>query len=187
MAQDAGRAVSVVLPVFRGGAYFERSIASVLSQTLSDLELVIVLDGSDDADAAVAGRCQKSDRRIVLVWQDRMGIARSLNRGLGLCRSELAARQDADDESHERRLERQVTFLVRTLDARSSGRASRKSTAPAALFGSEGCQVNGPQFVPGLDTATRSATARLCSTERSWVRTYTMTMRWPLLRTSNCG
>jgi len=101
--------VSVVLAVHNGARHLGVAIDSVLRQTLDDLELIVVDDGSTDATEEVLGSYR--DRRMTVVRQEWCGQARSLNRGIALCRAPYVARVDADDVSRPARLEKQVEFL----------------------------------------------------------------------------
>lgn len=82
---------------------------SILGQTLSDLELLVVDDGSTDNTAEVVG--SYDDERVRYLRLEHVGIARSLNRGLEEVQSGLVAVHDADDWSMPSRLERQVEIL----------------------------------------------------------------------------
>jgi glycosyltransferase involved in cell wall biosynthesis len=102
-------AVSVVIAVHNGERFIREAIASVLSQTLADLELIVVDDGSTDRTVDVIAAC--ADPRIVLVRGPKRGTSAATNEGLRLCRAPLVARLDADDVMEPNRLERQVAFL----------------------------------------------------------------------------
>jgi glycosyltransferase involved in cell wall biosynthesis len=101
--------VSVVLPVRNGGGYLHAAVASILGQTLADLELVVIDDGSTDDSRAVVRAF--GDERIRLVEQEPRGLVASLNHGLELARAPLVARMDADDVSLPERLARQAALL----------------------------------------------------------------------------
>lgn len=101
--------VSVILPVFNGSLYLRRSIDSILNQDLRDFELIIINDGSHDDSAVIIK--QYSDPRIHYFYQDNLGLADTLNRGIGLARGKYIARQDQDDVSASNRLSLQVDFL----------------------------------------------------------------------------
>lgn len=98
------------MPVYNGEREVADAIESILAQTYTDFEFVIIDDGSTDASRDVIRTY--SDPRIVLLCNERnMGVSASLNRGLALARGELIARQDADDLSLPHRLETQVAYL----------------------------------------------------------------------------
>jgi glycosyltransferase involved in cell wall biosynthesis len=98
------------MAVHNGAQYVGLAIDSILAQTFTDFELVIVEDGSTDQTPQILA--SYGDPRIVLVKNDHnMGLTRSLNRGIQASSGELIARQDADDVSLPDRLARQVSYL----------------------------------------------------------------------------
>ena len=110
MTATAAPRVSVLLAVHNGADYLPAAIDSILGQTFTDFELLIVDDASTDATPSVIGACR--DPRVRVVRNDtNLGLTRSLNRGLALARGALVARQDADDVSHRERLGKQARFL----------------------------------------------------------------------------
>jgi glycosyltransferase involved in cell wall biosynthesis len=94
------------------GAMLRQAIDSIRRQTLTDLEFVILDDGSEQPDTrAELERQAAADSRIRMDRGGPMGLTRALNRGLTLAKGDLIARQDADDWSEPERLERQAEFL----------------------------------------------------------------------------
>ena len=98
--------VSILMAVHNGARSLELSLASIVTQTFSDLEIVVVDDGSEDDTPTILGRW--SDDRLRIVRQRRTGLTRALNHGLAMTRGEFVARLDADDVSAPERIERQV-------------------------------------------------------------------------------
>ena len=100
------------MTMFDAATHLRASVESILGQTFGDFEFVIVDDGSRDDSAAIVE--SYGDARIRLVCNDRnKGQTPCLNQGLALARGEWVARQDADDISLPRRLERQMERLRR--------------------------------------------------------------------------
>lgn len=99
--------VTVLLPAYNAELFVADAIESVLTQTFTSFELLIVNDGSTDSTAAVLDRYRSDARVRILDNGTNRGLVASLNRGLAECRSELVARIDADDTSEPTRLERQ--------------------------------------------------------------------------------
>ncbi|MFQ3639515.1 MAG: glycosyltransferase family 2 protein [Chloracidobacterium sp.] len=104
--------VSVVLCVYNQAAYVAEAIESILRQTLTDLELIVVDDASTDATPSVIQGFADARLRYVRNATN-LGHAGSLNRGFALARGAYLAIMDSDDISLPERLERQVTFLER--------------------------------------------------------------------------
>jgi len=104
--------VTVLLPVYNGGATLATAIASILSQDDGDLELLVIDDCSLDDSREIAAAFASDDSRVDFVAHDRnVGLAASLNEGLRRATTTLVARMDQDDESLPTRLRRQREFL----------------------------------------------------------------------------
>jgi hypothetical protein len=104
--------ITVLLPVFNGGPYLRPAIESVLAQTLSDFELLVIDDGSTDGSLEVA-RSYRDPRLRVVENGRNLGLTATLNRGLREARAPLIARQDADDLSAPDRLSLQAEMMAR--------------------------------------------------------------------------
>jgi hypothetical protein len=103
--------VSVVMSVFNGERFLREAIESILSQTFSDFEFIIINDGSTDGSAAILDSYARRDRRVRVFYQENRGSAASDNRGCALASGKYIAHLDQDDVSMPDRLERQVGFL----------------------------------------------------------------------------
>jgi glycosyltransferase involved in cell wall biosynthesis len=106
-----GPVVSVLMPVFNGGQLVGRAVDSILAQTLTDFELIVIDDGSTDETSAELSDRVGDPRLRVVTHDGNHGLVASLNEGLALCRAELVARLDADDSSSPTRLARQVAVF----------------------------------------------------------------------------
>jgi glycosyltransferase involved in cell wall biosynthesis len=103
-------AVTVLMPVRNGEPFVRDAIASILAQTWTGYEFVIVDDGSTDGTPGAIASF--ADPRIrVITNRSPEGLPRALNRGLAAARAPLVARHDGDDLAHPARLETQITFL----------------------------------------------------------------------------
>lgn len=104
--------VSVVLPVYNGARLLPATVDSILGQTVRDLELIAVDDGSTDDTAAVLDAYAKRDPRVRVVRQsENGGITRALIAGCDAATAALIARQDCGDVSRPTRLERSLALM----------------------------------------------------------------------------
>jgi glycosyltransferase involved in cell wall biosynthesis len=116
--------VSVLMSVRDGMPWLEGAIASILGQTLADLELIVLDDGSRDGTGRFLGSLR--DPRLRVLHQSPVGLTASLNRALARSKASLIARLDADDFAVPERLARQVAFLDSHPDVGVLGSAARE-------------------------------------------------------------
>ncbi len=100
--------VSVVIPTSNRAAFLREAIASVLVQTFSDFELIVVDDGSTDDTPTLFDTVH--DGRVRFLRQDNSGVASARNRGAALARGTYLAFLDSDDLWEPRKLEVQLAF-----------------------------------------------------------------------------
>lgn len=105
--------VSVILPVFNREKYIERAVNSILKQTLSDWELIIIDDGSTDNTGKICDGYSCQDSRIRVIHTKNFGVSHARNTGLDIARGEWIAFLDSDDEYSANALE--------TMSAHSAG------------------------------------------------------------------
>jgi len=108
--------ISVLLPFYNSEKTLRRGIKSILEQTLSDFELILIHNNSTDNSLGIALECCAVDSRCKLIDEKQQGIVPALNRGLEVARSKFLARMDADDWSYPDRLQMQVDFLEKNKD-----------------------------------------------------------------------
>jgi glycosyltransferase involved in cell wall biosynthesis len=101
--------VSVVIPAYNAMAFLPATLDSVLKQTFTDFEVLIVNDGS--SDGIVEWASQISDLRVRLISQENQGSSVARNTGITLAQGEYVALLDADDIWKPTKLEKQVFFL----------------------------------------------------------------------------
>ncbi len=107
--------VSILVGVYNEQDYLRKSLESILNQIYSNLELIIVDDGSTDNSVDIIQ--EYDDDRITLIQNsENRGLTASLNHALSEATGKFVARQDADDISEPDRLERQVQFLEKHED-----------------------------------------------------------------------
>ena len=102
--------VSVIMPVYNGEKFVGEAIESILNQTFSDFELIIIDDASTDGTLEVVRKFPDGRIRIIRNHEN-IGIARSRNKGLREAQGEYIAVHDSDDISYPERFELQVKFL----------------------------------------------------------------------------
>ena len=100
------------MSVYNGAKYLREAVESILNQTFSDFEFIIINDGStDDTEKIIA---EFGDKRIVRLKNEKnIGLVKSLNLGLKIARGEFIARMDADDISNPERFEKQIKYFER--------------------------------------------------------------------------
>lgn len=104
--------VSVVMPAYNAAAYLPRAVASVLRQTLADLELLIVDDGSSDGTVETARTWAARDDRVRVLTQRNAGPGPARNTAFRHARGRFFAFLDSDDEWDETFLAEHVTILL---------------------------------------------------------------------------
>jgi len=102
--------LSIVLPVFNGDQYLQEAIDSLLAQTFTDFELILVDDGSTDNTTQILAH-QKDNRIKTIINKKNEGIVQSRNTGLAAARGKYYAAFDADDIAHPAKFQRQIAFL----------------------------------------------------------------------------
>ncbi len=104
--------ISVVMPVYNALPFLDESISSILKQTLSDFEFVILDDASTDGSVELLRQWSRRDKRIQLhESKQRLGLSGSSNAVVAKARAPIVARMDADDIAHPERLRRQWNII----------------------------------------------------------------------------
>ena len=105
--------VSIILPSYKKAQYISHAIESILGQSFSDWELIVIDDGlAFDTRQLIAGYAQKDKRIIVISNPKNLGIQKSLNKGLAMAKGKYIARIDDDDQWIDGdKLKKQVAFL----------------------------------------------------------------------------
>jgi glycosyltransferase involved in cell wall biosynthesis len=109
-------AISVAMSAYNAGPYLGEAIRSILRQSVSDFEFLILDDGSTDNTLSVAESYAAMDARIRVISRENRGLVFSLNQLLDEARAPLIARMDADDTCHPERFSRQMAFLASNPD-----------------------------------------------------------------------
>lgn len=126
--------VSVLMPVYNTERYVARAIESMLQQTLTQFELLILDDGSTDGSLQILQAYTAQDKRIRLTSRENQGIPRSRNQLLQQAQAEWIAPMDSDDIARPDRLARQVAFLQQHPEVACVGSAYQLIDAQGRLL-----------------------------------------------------
>ena len=102
--------ISVLMPVYNGEQFLDKSIKSILDQTFNNFEYIIINDGSTDGSLKIIESYEDSRIKIIN-FSKNMGITAALNDGLNIAKGDYIARQDQDDISNPDRFMLQVEYL----------------------------------------------------------------------------
>jgi glycosyltransferase involved in cell wall biosynthesis len=98
------------MSVYNGEKYLRYAINSIINQSFSDFEFIIINDASTDNTGKILG--EYNDNRIVIINNEKnLGLTKSLNKGIAVAKGKYIARMDADDISMPERIEKQVGFM----------------------------------------------------------------------------
>ncbi|MDZ4859604.1 MAG: glycosyltransferase [Candidatus Hydrogenedentes bacterium] len=104
-------AISVITPVYNNAFYLPEALDSILNQTATEFEYILINDGSTDDSMKVLEEYARKDPRIRLSSRENRGYISALNEGLAMAGAEFIARMDADDIAIPDRFEKQVAYL----------------------------------------------------------------------------
>ena len=114
--------ISVVMPVYNAGRFLHQSIQSILDQTYSNFEFIIVNDAStDNTDEILSSYAQNDPRITVLNNPYNIGVSRSVERAMQKAKGDYIARMDADDISLPTRFQKQIDYLTQHPDVVALG------------------------------------------------------------------
>ena len=109
--------ISILLPAYNASRWLDACLSSLLAQSFSSFEIIVVDDGSTDGTADAVLSFAMADARVHLHRMPvNQGIVRALNYGLALCKGDFVARMDADDVAIRDRLLKQHSFLMQRPD-----------------------------------------------------------------------
>jgi len=101
--------ISVIIPLYNHEAFIEETIQSVLNQTFTDFELIVIDDGSKDNSVGLVSAIK--DSRLTLLTQENAGAHNTLNRGIKLAQADYIAILNSDDIWHSQRLQKCMALL----------------------------------------------------------------------------
>lgn len=103
--------VSIIMPVYNSEKFLRESIESILGQTFTDFEFIIVNDGSTDSSLEIIKEYANRDIRIKIIDQKNTGIIGALNNALKSSKGTYIARMDSDDISNPDRIKKQIEYI----------------------------------------------------------------------------
>ena len=106
--------VSLVVPVYNAEKYLAKSIESMLSQSLKEMELILVNDGSKDNSLAICEEYAKKDSRITVINKKNEGACIARNTGIARAKGKYIQLADADDYIDNNMLEEQYNLAEKT-------------------------------------------------------------------------
>jgi glycosyltransferase involved in cell wall biosynthesis len=112
--------ISVILPSYNAEKFLADAIDSILKQTYTQFELLLIDDGSTDSTAEIISKF-KDDRILYIKNEKNLGLIATLNKGIELSKGEFIARMDADDISLPQRFEKQLAYFSQQPTAAACG------------------------------------------------------------------
>ena len=103
--------VSIITPCYNGSDYIAETIESVMAQSYSNWEMIVVDDGSKDSTASIVQNYVEKDARIKLIRQKNKGSAAARNNGIKSAKGRYIALLDSDDVWMPEFLEKQIAFM----------------------------------------------------------------------------
>jgi glycosyltransferase involved in cell wall biosynthesis len=140
--QDNEIPCSILLPIYNGSKFLQRSILSNLLTMRPFDELLIINDGSEDISPTQLLEMENIDRRIHVINKAHTGLVETLNYGISCCQHEFIARADIDDLYDKNRIEIQMREMLRNIDygaifsdyTISTFQGQKIGTIPTAIF-----------------------------------------------------
>jgi glycosyltransferase involved in cell wall biosynthesis len=145
------RRIDVLIPVHNAAPTIAVAIDSIRTQTVDDIRIVVVDDGSTDATPGILADIARSDGRITVLTKPNSGLVDALNAGLALCNAEFVARHDADDIAYPRRFASQLEYLdahPECIAVSSFARQIDKLGRPSGLAVFPSPEWSDPRWIP---------------------------------------
>lgn len=144
--------VSVIIPAYNASRWLNETLATAANQTFTDIEIIVVDDGSTDDTAAIVERWAGRDSRIRLIRQQNGGVARARNTAIAAASAPFVAPLDADDLWHPTRLEKHMAAFAASDDDVGVVYSPYRTITPEDLVWSDAphLPVSGAVFEPQL-------------------------------------
>ena len=108
--------VTVIIPYFKKRSYIKKTLESILNQSYQNFEIILIYDDESYSDLEFIREICLLDRRINLIINDKSyGAGLSRNKGIVSAKGKFIAFIDSDDVWHERKLEKQITFMKKMI------------------------------------------------------------------------
>lgn len=104
--------ISIVIPVYNIKKYLGECIDSVLNQTFTEFELILVNDGSTDGSGNICDEYKKKDSRVIVIHQENSGVSCARNKGIDAARGDYIAFVDSDDIIEKSMFEKQYLAII---------------------------------------------------------------------------
>ena len=148
--------ISIIVPVYNVEEYLPRCIDSILQQSFSSYELLLIDDGSEDQSGTLCDNYAKKDSRIKVIHQSNQGQAKARNIGIKLARGEWVCFVDSDDVIHPQMLERLYYAAIKSNAGISMCSAIESDEIRSTFFNpisfNYECYIVNEQFLKGLLT-----------------------------------
>lgn len=93
--------ISIIVPVYNVESYLERCLESIMNQSYSALQVILIDDGSTDNSGKICDTYKEKDDRFVVIHKENGGVSSARNEGLNICTGDYVAFVDADDYIHK--------------------------------------------------------------------------------------
>ncbi|MBJ2126446.1 glycosyltransferase [Flavobacterium sp. IB48] len=105
--------VTVVLPCYNAELYVEEAVRSIINQTYSNLEILLLDDCSTDGTSSILSMLAEEDKRVRIIRnEENLKLIKTLNKGIDEAKGSFIARMDADDISLPERIEKQIDYMI---------------------------------------------------------------------------
>ena len=103
--------VSVIVPIYNIEEYVERCVKSIIAQTYMDIQIILVIDGSQDESERICSRLAQEDSRIEMIVKENGGLSSARNAGLSLVKGDYVLFVDGDDWISENCIETCLPYM----------------------------------------------------------------------------
>ena len=106
--------VSIIISYYKKSFFFEKTINSILKQTYKNYEIIVIYDDTDKTELNLVKKIlKKTPRSKIIINKNNMGAGLSRNKGINYAKSKYIAFCDADDLWHKKKLEVQISFMMK--------------------------------------------------------------------------